>query len=129
MAQTVLTPPQTDTTIDKGLTTSAVQERVQRGETNNYKSRVTRSYPAIIIDNIFNLFNIILFALLLIVISFEDYTTALFAGFSVVTNSLLGTGQEINARRRLDKLAALQEQKVKVRRDGNVTEIPMRDVV
>lgn len=129
MAQTVLTPPQADTAIDSGLSAAAVQERVQRGETNNYKSRVTRSYAAIIADNIFNLFNIILFALLMVVISFEDYTTALFAGFSVVTNSLLGTAQEINARRRLDKLAALQEQKVKVRRDGSVVEIPMRDVV
>lgn len=130
MAQTVLTPPQIDTPVDTtGLTALAVQERIRRGETNNYKARVTRSYPAIIIDNIFNLFNIILFTLLWIVIYFGDYTTALFAGFSVVTNSLLGTAQEINARRRLDKLAALQEQKVRVRRDGQVQEIPMRAVV
>ncbi|MCU0511791.1 MAG: cation-translocating P-type ATPase [Anaerolineae bacterium] len=127
MAQTVLTPPRLDT--DSGLSAAEVQERIRRGETNDYKARVSRSYPAIIIDNIFNLFNIILFSLLVIVISFGDYTTALFAGFSVVTNSLLGTVQEINARRRLDRLAALQEQQVRVQRDGTVQQISMRAVV
>lgn len=130
MAQNVLTPPALSNAVSApGLNAGEVQERVQRGATNNYQARVNRSYRQIIMENVFNLFNIILFSMLVIVIYFQDYTTAVFAGFSVVTNSLLGTLQEMSAKRKLDRLATLSEQKVKVRREGKDQEISMRDIV
>src|SRR5215813_13906128 len=81
-----------------GLTSAEVAERVKRGETNQFKARVGRTVWQIVRDNVFNLFNIVFFILLIVVIVLRDYTTALFAGFSVVTNSILGTVQEITAK-------------------------------
>jgi cation-transporting P-type ATPase E len=119
-----LTPPPI-----QGLTSTQVAERVARGESNAFKARVGRSYWDIARDNIFNLFNIVLFSLLVIVLFFGDYATVLFAGFSVVTNSLLGMYQEIAAKRKLDKLAALAAADIKVYRDGKLTHVPMHNLV
>lgn len=113
----------------RGLTSAEVAQRVARGEDNSYQPRVGRTYWQIIRENIFNVFNLILFPLLGVIIAFEEYAVAFFAGFSVVTNALLGTVQEIIAKRRLDRLAALAEQEVKVYRDGALTAVPMRRLV
>ncbi|MGQ9889301.1 MAG: HAD-IC family P-type ATPase [Aggregatilineales bacterium] len=113
----------------RGLTSAEVAERVARGESNNYQPRVGRTYWQIIRENIFNIFNLILFPLLGVIVSFGEYAVAFFAGFSVVTNALLGTIQEIIAKRRLDRLAALAEQQVQVYRDGALTRVPMRQLV
>jgi cation-transporting P-type ATPase E len=112
-----------------GLSAAEVAERVRRGETNRFKARVGRSYWEIIRDNVFNLFNVVLFTLLVIVLLYGDYPTVIFAGFSVVWNSLLGMYQEIDAKRKLDKLAALAAHNVKVVRDGAVQEIRIAEVV
>jgi cation-transporting ATPase E len=127
--QTVLVPPHADAPSDTGLTTADVQARIQRGETNQYQARVNRTYSEIVLENVFNLFNIVLFTLLVFVVALGDYSTAIFAGFSVVTNTFLGMFQEINAKRKLDQLAMLSEQQVRVRRDTQVIAISMRDVV
>lgn len=115
--------------VHDGLTSAEVQERIERGETNDFKARVGRTYVNIIVDNLFNLFNIVLGTMLFIVIWLGDYGTAFFAGFSVVSNTFLGMIQEINAKRKLDQLATLSEQTVNVWRDGELHEISMRAVV
>ncbi len=112
-----------------GLSAAEVNARRQRGKTNNFRPRVGRTYWQIIRDNVFNLFNIVLGTLLLIVVLLQDYSTAIFAGFSVVTNSILGTIQEINAKRKLDKLAALAAKEVRVWRDGELQTISIYDLV
>lgn len=113
----------------QGLTSAEVAERVARGETNAYKPYVERTYWQIFRDNVFNLFNIVLLVLLAIIFFFRDYNDIFFAGFSVVVNTLLGTIQEINAKRALERLAAQVAQDVRVLRDGKETSIPISDVV
>jgi len=120
--------PQLVTTI-QGLTPDEVAERVARGETNAFKARVSRTYWDIARDNIFNLFNIVMFSLLLTVLTFGDYATVLFAGFSVFTNSVLGMAQEINAKRKLDQLAALSAPEVNVYRGGEIKRIKIDEIV
>lgn len=112
-----------------GLTAAEVAERVARGETNDYKPRVGRTYWDILRENIFNIFNIVLFPLLLVIISFGEYAVAFFAGFSVVTNSVLGLVQEILAKRKLDQLAAMAEHEVEVFRDGQRIKLPVAQIV
>ena len=112
-----------------GLSHSEVQERQRRGESNDFEARVGRSYWDIFRDNVLNLFNIVLGSLLLFVIALQDYATAFFAGFSVVSNTFFGMIQEFNAKRQLDRLAALAEQTVRCRRDGEWVNVPMRGVV
>ena len=112
-----------------GLSAAEVAERIERGESNAFEARVGRTYGQIWRDNVLNLFNIILGTLLVIVLIYGDYTTVMFAGFSVVVNSLLGLIQEISAKRKLDKLAALSAQEVKVKRDDQLVSVPMWEIV
>ena len=113
----------------RGLTSSEVAARVARGQSNAWQPRVGRSYLDILRDNLFNIFNLVLFPLLGVIIHFREYAVALFAGFSVVSNALLGTAQEMIAKRRLDRLVALSERKVRVLRDGALTEVGIRELV
>lgn len=112
-----------------GLSAAEVRERVARGQTNAYKPNVGRSYWDIVRDNLFNLFNIVLFTLLVVVLFFRDYATVFFAGFSVVSNSLLGMFQEMAAKRKLDQLAALQVKEVRAWRDGKLITLPIDQIV
>ena len=112
-----------------GLAEKEIRERIRRGETNDYKACVSRSYRDIIRENVFSLFNIVLFTLLFIVLFLGDYGTFVFAGISVFMNAFLGAIQEINAKKRLEKLASLTVQKTVVVRNGQTQEILMRDVV
>jgi cation-transporting ATPase E len=114
---------------ERGLTSAEVAERVARGETNAFKVQVGRTYWEIFRDNIFNVFNFVLATLGAVMIVFQDYINLLFASFSVVVNSILGLVQEIAAKRALDRLAALSMQQVKVWRDGQLTEVPLDQVV
>lgn len=113
----------------QGLSSAEVAERIRRGQSNNYEVRVNRTYWEIFYDNVLNLFNIVIFTLLLIVLYLGDYGTVFFAGFSVVSNTFFGMIQEMSAKRRLDKLAALTVQKAIVWREGVRQEIPTRGVV
>lgn len=112
-----------------GLSHGEVQERMRRGASNDFEARVGRSYWNIFRENVLNLFNIVLGTLLVVVIALGDYATAFFAGFSVVSNTFFGMIQEFNAKRQLDQLAALAEQTVSCRRDGEWVDVPMRGVV
>lgn len=112
-----------------GLSSAEVTQRVRQGQTNNFEARVGRSYWDIFRDNIFNLFNVVLFSLLLLVVLLRDYPTAIFAGFSVVSNSFLGMIQEINAKRKLDRMASLAAKTVDVLRDNQRQTIPIKQIV
>ncbi len=112
-----------------GLSQAEVRERQRRGEGNDFEARVGRSYWDIFRENVLNLFNLVLGSMLIAVIALQDYATAFFAGFSVVSNTFFGMIQEFNAKRQLDQLAALSEQSVTCRRDDNWVEVPMREVV
>lgn len=111
------------------LSSAEIQLRIERGESNDYDARVGRSYWDIFRDNVLNLFNLVLGSMLVAVVVMGDYATAIFAGFSVVTNTFFGMVQEFNAKRQLDQLAALAEQSVRCRRDDNWVDVPMRDIV
>lgn len=113
----------------RGLTTSEVAARRARGQSNAWQPRVGRSYFDILRDNLFNIFNLVLFPLLGVIVHFREYAVALFAGFSVVSNVVLGTAQEMIAKYRLDRLVALSGREVRVLRDGRLTEVDIRELV
>jgi len=127
--QIVAKPAIAETQELRGLTATDVQNRIERGDGNDFEARVGRTYWDIFRDNVLNLFNIVLGTMLVLVIMMGDYATAFFAGFSVVSNTFFGMIQEFNAKRQLDQLAALSEQIVTCLRDGNWVEVPMRQVV
>ena len=129
--QTALTTPAVNLAAQPpvGLTSAEVAERIARGESNTVRQRFERTYWQIVRDNVFNLFNLVLFALVLVLLAFHDYSSIVFGTFSVVANSLIGTFQEIRAKRALDRLAALTSPDVAVWRDGRREQIAIEAVV
>lgn len=113
----------------RGLTQAEVDERVRRGETNNFHPQVGRTYWQIVRFNVFNVFTITMGVLLGIVALLGDWSTVVFAGFAVVTNALFGTIQEALAKRKFDRLMADAAPMVTVIRDGQEQSISVYAVV
>lgn len=112
-----------------GLTTTEVEARVAQGLVNRYETRTGRTYGQILRNNLLNEFNVLLFILLLIVLILQDYGTIIFSGFSLVTASVIGTVQEISAKRKLDKLAHLTDRRAVVLRNSERVTIDEQDIV
>ena len=112
----------------KGLTSAEVSKRIAEGKVNATSTLKTKSYKRIFYDNIctlFNLINVILFVLLLLV---GSYKNLLFIGV-VFFNTIIGIVQEIRSKISVDKLTILTESKVTVVRDGKEQEISKDELV
>ncbi|HET7375619.1 MAG TPA: HAD-IC family P-type ATPase, partial [Anaerolineae bacterium] len=113
----------------RGLTSEEVADRVQRGLTNKFQPRSSRTYKQIFFDNLFNVFNLTIFVLLIILLLLGESGDTLFAGSTVFVNLVIGLFQEIRAKQALDKLAALSAGTVRVRRDGRPSDIQIDQIV
>ncbi|MBD2186799.1 HAD-IC family P-type ATPase [Pseudanabaena mucicola] len=123
-------PPVTDPTDPiTGLSESEVLDRKRSGDINVVVLRSSRTYQDIFKENVFTLFNVTFGVILILMMALGQITDAIFSGFSVFMNILVGVVQEIQAKLTLDKLALLSVQKVTVRRDGVSQAIPVGDVV
>jgi cation-transporting ATPase E len=116
-----LTPP-------AGLTSAEVGERRSRGLTNAGGERTSRSVAEILRANILTRFNLLLGVLLAVILVAGQPQDALF-GVVLVTNALIGIGQELRAKRTLDRLAVLSAPRVRVIRDGAPREIAVDELV
>ncbi|MDF9824223.1 cation-transporting ATPase E [Breznakia sp. PF5-3] len=111
-----------------GLTSEQVKERIKQGLVNVTSMNKTKSYKQIIFDNLFTLFNFVNIVLALIILPTGSYRNLLFLGV-VVSNFVIGTFQEIRAKRTLDQIAVVVCLKAMVIRDGKVDEVAVEDVV
>ena len=117
-----------DTPALTGLTTAEVAERVADGRVNDVPDAPVRTTSEIFRANVLTPVNAImgtLFALILIAGFPGD---ALFAGV-IVSNSIIGTVQELRARRTLTNLAVLSAPRARVVRDGAATDVNVSAVV
>jgi cation-transporting ATPase E len=120
-APAALTPP-------AGLSSAQVAERRSRGLTNAGGERTSRSVAEILRANILTRFNLILGVLLAVILVAGQPQDALF-GIVLVTNALIGIGQEVRAKRTLDRLAVLSAPRVRVIRDGAPRDIAVDELV
>ena len=111
-----------------GLSGAEVAERRSRGLANTGAERTSRSLAEILRANILTRFNFILGALLAVILAVGEPQDALF-GLVLVANALIGIGQELRAKRTLDRLAVLSAPRVRVIRDGSRQDIPVADLV
>src|SRR5512133_1935176 len=114
-APAALTPP-------AGLSSAQVAERRSRGLGNAGGERTSRSVAEILRANILTRFNFILGVLLAVILAVGEPQDALF-GIVLVVNALIGIGQELRAKRTLDRLAVLSAPRVRVIRDGAPREL------
>lgn len=99
--------------VTEGLSSSQVEERVRKGLINGEQEIKTKSFKEIFLANIltpFNLLNVCLAVLILLVRSPKN---ALFMGV-IFSNALIGTVQEIRAKKLIDKLSLIAAPKATV---------------
>ena len=111
-----------------GLTDSEVQERISKGQINKMPKSPSRSIWQMIRANFFNVFNAINVVLALICIIAGSPKNAIFAGV-IIVNSVIGVGQELNAKKTLEKLSVLSMAHTKVLRNGKIQKICVEELV
>ena len=116
------------TTTITGLTAAEVAERVADGRVNNVPDAPVRSLGQIIRANVLTPVNGIISTLFVLILIAGYPADALFAGV-IVSNSVIGIVQELQARRTLNELAVLSAPKARVRRDGDTVEVGISEVV
>jgi cation-transporting ATPase E len=111
-----------------GLTSAEVAEAVALGHTNKQDNSSSRSFVAILRANIFTLFNAIVGGSFLALLALGQWKDALF-GLAVVSNVLIGVIQEYRSKRTLDRISLLHAPHARVRRDGQIVDLKLEDVV
>ena len=121
--------------IDKGLTSAQVENRIKAKLINKSKKAFGKSYTEIIITNVFSFFNVLLYLIAAVLI----YTTirtretkilwGLFFLFVLFANTAIGLYEDISARHLLSKLRLITQAKAIVIRNGQRLEIPTEEVV
>lgn len=111
-----------------GLQDFQVQQRKQEGLYNKQMDTITKSYKAILTDNICSLFNLVNAILGALIIFIGAYRNLLFLGV-IISNTFIGIFQEIRSKRTLDKLSLITKPHIKVLRNGNIKDIHMDDIV
>lgn len=113
---------------NSGLSSAEAERLAAEGKSNVSVNSKTKSIGKIFYENIctlFNLINVILFVALLLV---GSYKNSLFIGV-VFFNTVIGIVQEIRSKRSVDKLTILTEGKVRVLRDGKISELNKEQLV
>jgi len=112
----------------KGLSKDEVDKRIKNGDYNKNVNTVSKTTKEIIIDNVFTFFNLLNLILASLIILVKSYENVLFMGI-VISNIIIGIIQEIRAKKTIDKLSILSSSKAKVIRDGNELEINTEEIV
>ena len=108
--------------IETGLSEKEVIELQSQGLTNGDFQVKTKSYTQIFIDNAFTFFNALNLVLFCLILFTGSLKNGLFMGV-VLSNILIGSIQEIRAKKTIDRLSLISSPKVKVVRSGNTSEI------
>lgn len=119
------TPFESDTV---GLSSAEVEERIAAGKTNANTDVKTKSVGQILAEHSFTLFNAVNVAMAVLVAITGQWRNLLFMGV-VLCNLVIGVFQEIRAKRMVDKLSILTEKRMRVLRDGRVSEILPSELV
>lgn len=113
---------------DWGLTQQQVQQRCAQGLSNDSGAIKTQSEKQILLKNILTPFNILNFILAGMVLAVGSFKNMLFLGV-IFCNILIGSFQEIRAKRTIDKLSLIAAPKAKVIREGSIQEITIEEIV
>ena len=119
-----------------GVSSREVQDRIDKGLINYNEEPKTKTVKDIVKSNVFtyfNFLNILLGSLVIIsgIISgriLYSLKNCLFVNV-IFINTLISIGEEILAKKTIDKLSIIAESKIKVVRDNNIIELTKEDLV
>jgi cation-transporting ATPase E len=119
-----------------GLTNAEVQERISQGLVNKSSKQKTKTISEIFIENIFSVFNLIIFSVVVFLFIYyirtgniELIKDTIGVSTAAILNLLIAIIQEIKAKRALDKVNLLLVKDVTVIRDGKNEIIQQEEVV
>lgn len=119
-----------------GLSSAEVLERTKKGLSNKASKSNTKTIPIIFVENIFSVFNIIIFSIVAILFFFYMQTNderllmdTIGVLFVNVINTFLAVYQEIKSRIALNKVSLMLKKNVTVIRNGKEESINYTDVV
>ncbi|PSB07037.1 haloacid dehalogenase [filamentous cyanobacterium CCP2] len=107
----------------QGLTEQEAAARQATGLHNTIKLPTSRSYWRIFEENLFTFINAIFFAISLVMFLLGRFGDAILVAIVIFGGVLVNIGQEIWAKRALDRIALLHRPKATVIRDGKEREI------
>ena len=110
------------------MSSAQVKERLEAGLSNVSSVSGGRSAAEIVKDNLFTFFNLIFAVLAALLIIAGSYKSLTFLPV-VIANIVIGTVQELRAKKTLDQLTLLNEPKARAVRDGTVIDLPAEQLV
>ena len=113
----------------QGLTDQEVIARRGRGEGNTVALQTSRSVGQIVRANFITPFNIILFILGVALIVMGQISAALTSTGVLLLNVIVGTFQQVRAKRKLDQIALLTRPKIAVVRNSAVVTVDPAELV
>jgi cation-transporting P-type ATPase E len=114
--------------LERGLAASEVNDRTLAGAANRIDSQTSQSLGQIFRRNALTRLNLLLVTLGGATLATGSGPDATFLAIAVI-NTVVGSVQEVRAKRSLDALAVINAPKARVIRDGQVQEIAPEDVV
>ncbi len=111
-----------------GLSSSEVATKIKQGRVNQAPRKNSDSIQKIITRNLFTIFNLVNLILALMVLFVGSYKNLLFI-FIAIANTLIAIINEIRAKKTIDKMRLLAEQKPTVIRDGKNLQINPDEIV
>ena len=114
--------------IREGLSNEQVENRKAENLVNYDTTVPTKSIKAIIIGNVFTIFNLLNFILALAVFLTGSYKNMTFM-LIVACNTIISTYQEIRSKKAIDKLAVVSATKVTTIRNGREENIGINEIV
>ena len=122
------TPPRFPPTPDGGLSSLEAARRVAAGYVNRKPDPPSKTVGEIIRSNLLTRFNLLNAILALLVLLTGSWRNLLFMGV-VISNTVIGTVQELRAKHTLDKLSLLNAPSTRLLRDGAELEAPVDAIV
>ncbi|HEX2359829.1 MAG TPA: HAD-IC family P-type ATPase [Solirubrobacterales bacterium] len=110
----------------KGLSSREAEARLRK--LGPVEDRTSRSVASIVAGNVLTLFNAIIGAFFIVILSLQLWADAAF-GFIAILNSYIGIRQELKAKETLESLALLVAPRAKTIRDGAPVEVRAEEVV
>ncbi len=112
----------------RGLTEKQVKQRIAEGRVNRPPHSSNNTILKIILRNTLTIFNLVNLILALMIISVGAYKNLLFV-LVAIANTLISIINSIRAKKTVDKMRFIAEQKPTVIRDGKPRQIPASEIV
>ena len=111
-----------------GLSDAEVAEKIRQGKVNHAPKKQPNSIGRIVARNTLTIFNLVNLILAIMVLLVGSYKHLLFI-FIAIANTLISIINEIRAKKTIDKMRLIAEQKPAVVRNGKTLQTPATDIV